>query len=62
MGRIERGGGEGGDPALSPLGWKAYTALRYQLVRHSAELKTVRQRAAVGVPPQTSPAELVKAS
>jgi beta-hydroxylase len=39
-----------------PFPVNLYTALRYQLVRHSAELKTVRQRAAVGVPPQTSPA------
>jgi len=45
-----------------PFPVNLYTALRYQLIRHSAELKTVRQRAAVGVPPQTSPAELVKAA
>ena len=26
MGRIDRGGGEGGDPALSPPGWKSYAS------------------------------------
>lgn len=26
MGRIECGGGEGGDPALSPPGWKSYAS------------------------------------
>ena len=45
-----------------PFPVNLYTTLRYQLVRHSAELKTVRQRAAVGVPPQTNPAGLVKAA
>ena len=35
--------------AKMPFPVNLYTALQ-QLVRHSAELKTVRQRAAVGVP------------
>jgi hypothetical protein len=26
VGRIDRGGGEGGDPALSPPGWKSYAS------------------------------------
>jgi hypothetical protein len=26
VGRIECGGGEGGEPALSPLGWKPYAS------------------------------------
>lgn len=45
-----------------PFPVNLYTELRYQLIRHSAELKVVRERAAIGVPPRNSQAELPKAA
>jgi beta-hydroxylase len=38
--------------ANMPFPVNLYTALRYHLIRYSAEMKTVLQRAAIGVPPR----------
>jgi hypothetical protein len=43
-----------------PFPVNLYTALRYNLIRHSSEVVAVRERAAIGVPPrQKSPAPAV---
>ena len=38
--------------ANMPFPVNLYTALRYHLIRHSTEVKTVHERAGVGVPPR----------
>jgi hypothetical protein len=35
-----------------PFPVSLYTALRYHLIRHSSEMKTVVSRAAISVPPR----------
>lgn len=45
-----------------PFPVNLYTKFRYQLIRHSAELKVVRERAAIGVPPRHGQVELPKAA
>ena len=42
--------------ANMPFPVNLYTSLRYNLVRHSAELKTIQERAGIGVPPRPRPA------
>jgi hypothetical protein len=37
-----------------PFPMNLYTGLRYNLIRRSAEVKAVVQRAAIGVPPRAS--------
>jgi hypothetical protein len=40
-----------------------YTTLRYNLIRHSSEVKAVHDRAVIGVPPRSkAPVELPKAA
>jgi len=39
-----------------PFPVSLYTSLRYILIRHSTEVKTVIERAAIGVPPRDKPA------
>jgi hypothetical protein len=38
--------------ANMPFPVNLYTSLRYNLIRHSSEVKAVRDRAAIGVPPR----------
>ncbi len=38
--------------ANMPFPVNLYTALRYNLIRNSAEVKAVQERAAIGVPPR----------
>jgi len=40
-----------------PFPVNLYTALRYNLIRHSTEVKAVRERAAIGVPPRAPSAK-----
>jgi beta-hydroxylase len=42
--------------ANMPFPVNLYTALRYHLIRHSTEVKTVHERAGVGVPPRNKAA------
>ena len=37
-----------------PFPVNLYTTLRYNLIRHSTEVKAVRERAAIGVPPRAT--------
>ncbi len=47
--------------ANMPFPVNLYTALRYNLIRHSSEVKAVQERAAIGVPPRVaSPAPVVQ--
>ena len=39
-----------GEPTPFPV--NLYTALRYNLIRHSSEVMAVKERAAIGVPPR----------
>jgi aspartyl/asparaginyl beta-hydroxylase (cupin superfamily) len=48
--------------AAMPFPLNLYTSLRYNLVRHSAEIKAVHSRAAIGVPPRPQEVELPKAA
>ena len=43
--------------ANMPFPVNLYTMLRYNLIRHSSEVKAVRDRAAIGVPPRARPAQ-----
>ncbi|WP_020697167.1 aspartyl/asparaginyl beta-hydroxylase domain-containing protein [Reyranella massiliensis] len=45
-----------------PFPVNLYTGLRYNLVRRSAEVKTVIERASIGVPPRATQTELAKAA
>jgi len=46
-----------------PFPVNLYTTLRYNLIRHSSEVKAVHERAAIGVPPRNkAPVELPKAA
>ena len=43
--------------ANMPFPVNLYTTLRYNLIRHSTEVKAVRERAAIGVPPRAPSAK-----
>jgi ornithine lipid ester-linked acyl 2-hydroxylase len=43
--------------ANMPFPVNLYTALRYNLIRHSSEVAAVRERAAIGVPPRAKSAQ-----
>ncbi len=45
-----------------PFPVNLYTGLRYNLVRRSAEVKAVIERASIGVPPRATQTELAKAA
>jgi hypothetical protein len=40
--------------ANMPFPVNLYTTLRYNLIRHSTEVKAVQERAAIGVPPRAT--------
>jgi aspartyl/asparaginyl beta-hydroxylase (cupin superfamily) len=46
--------------ANMPFPVNLYTALRYNLIRHSSEVKAVHNRAVIGVPPRNKSAEPVE--
>ncbi len=48
--------------ARMPFPVNLYTGLRYELGRRSAEVKTVAERAAIGVPPRVAQAEMDRAA
>ena len=48
--------------AVMPFPVNLYTALRYNVARHSAEIKAIHARAAIGVPPRPAQWELPKAA
>ena len=48
--------------ARMPFPVNLYTHFRYQLVRNSTEVKTVVERAAIGVPPRATETELARAA
>ena len=41
-----------------PFPVNLYTTLRYNLIRHSSEVKAVHDRAAIGVPPRNKPVQM----
>ena len=48
--------------ANMPFPINVFTGLRYNLIRHSSEVKAVLERAAIGVPPRNKAVELQKAA
>jgi hypothetical protein len=46
--------------ANMPFPVNLYTALRYNLIRHSSEVKAVHDRAAIGVPPRVPSTPVVQ--